>query len=58
MKAKVIFEDDGNNVIVSTEGAMADKRTVAQSAAMAVYNRFVSEIRAKIKRQSKNNGTS
>ena len=50
MKAKVIFEDDGDNIIVSTEGAMAEQGTVAQNAAMAVFNRFTRETRVKIKK--------
>jgi len=47
MIAKVIFEDDGDNVIISTEGAIADKGTVAQNAAMAVFNQFTREYKAK-----------
>ena len=49
MKAKVIFEDDGDNVIISTEGALADKGTVAQNAAIAVYEQFTREYRVKKK---------
>lgn len=47
MIAKVIFEDDGDNVTICTEGALADKGTVAQNAAMAVYEKFAREHRVK-----------
>ena len=50
MKAKVIFEDDGENVIISTEGAIAERGTVAQNAAMAVFNKVTRETRAIIKK--------
>ena len=50
MKVKVVFEDDGDNVVISTEGAIAEQGTVAQNAAMAVFNRFTRETRAIKKR--------
>ena len=45
MIAKVVFEDDGDNVLISTEGAISERGTVAQNAAMAVYNKFTREHR-------------
>ena len=53
MIAKVVFEDDGDNIKISTEGAMAERGTVAQNAAMAVFHQFRREHRVKIQAESK-----
>ncbi len=47
MIAKIIFEDDGDTIKISTEGALAERGTVAQNAAMAVFNKFTREHRVK-----------
>lgn len=48
MIAKMIFTDDGDQVVVGIENAMADKPTPAQEAVLKLFAKFKDEVRDNI----------